>query len=245
MPSHGRKAPDQPANDTPRRMGFRIVVVLSTFLAAPPCEIALGQVEAGTASLTASRQFTFDIPAQPLATALEAYSSVTGIETLYESAVARERRSGAVRGSLTAFDALRMLLSGTSLSARSIAQDAVTIEQPPVSAQRAAGPSPDKSAHRVYYSLIQGSLERALCRDDQIRPGSYRAVLKLTIAANGLIRQPSLVGTTGNVDRDHMIAQALDGVSIGSSPPADLLQPVIMVILPQSSGYVLKCAAIR
>lgn len=245
MQSHGRRAYDQPANDPPRRAVFRVAIAFTTFLATPLPDIAAAQAESGTASLTVSRQFAFDIPAQPLATALEAYSSVTGIETLYDSAVARERRSAAVRGSFTAVDALRMLLSGTLLSARLIAQDAVTIELPPAAAQPAMGPAPDKSAYRLYYSLIQAGLERAFCKDDQLRPGSYRAVLKFTIAANGQIRQPSLVGTTGNDDRDRIIARALDGVSIGRPPPADLQQPIMMVILPQSSGHVPKCASIH
>lgn len=129
------------------------------------------------------------------------------------------------------------------MSARAIAQDAVTIE--PVAAQPMAGPAPDKSMHRIYYGLIQAGLERAFCRNDQLRPGSYRAVLEFSVAANGQIHQPRLIGTTGNDDRDRMIARVLDGVSIGSSPPADLQQPIVMVILPQSSGHVAQCTSIN
>ena len=229
----------------PRRTGFRLAIAFIALFATPSSNIATVHAEAGTALPSVSRQFAFDIPAQPLATALEAYSSVTGIETLYDSTVARERLSAAVRGSFTAAHALRALLSGTSLTVRSIAHDAVTIEQPPASVQPAAGPDPDNSVHGSYYSLIQAGLQRAFCKDDQLRPGAYRAVLKFTIAQNGVIHQPSLVGTTGNGDRDWMIARALDGMSIGSPPPADLQQPIMMVILPRSSGYLPKCASIQ
>jgi hypothetical protein len=197
------------------------------------------------ASLDAQRQFAFDIPSQPLATALEAYSSVTGIETLYDSTVARDRRSAAVRGSVTAAEALRMLLTGTSLSARQIAQDAVTVELGSAQAESTADPGPDKSPHRLYYGLIQTSLERAFCADDRLRPGSYRAVLKFAISSNGLVRQPSLVGTTGSDDRDRRIARILDGVAIGRPPPADLAEPIMMVVLPQSSGHPPKCGVLR
>src|SRR6202012_6261247 len=76
---------------------------------------------------SASRQFVFDIAAQPLVNALDAYSSLTGFETLYDSAIARGRSSSAVQGTFTAADALRIMLAGTSLSARLIPRDAVSI----------------------------------------------------------------------------------------------------------------------
>ena len=135
---------------------------------------------------------------------------------------------------MMAGDALRTLLTGISLSARLIAEDAVTIEPPPPLAQ--AEPAPENSAHRLYYSRIQAGLEQAFCKDNQVRPGGYRALLKFTIAADGQIRQPKVVGTTGSEARDRMIAQTLDGVELGSPPPADLRQPIMMVILPQTCG---------
>ena len=189
----------------------------------------------------------FDIPAQPLSSALDAYSTVAGLELLYDSGVVRHRHSTAVQGDFTAADALRKLLAGTSLSARTIADDAVTIEPLPLAAARPAefGPAPERSSHQRYFGLIQAGLERAFCKDDQLRPGRYRALLTFTIAANGRIRESRVVGTTGNDGRDRMIASALDGTSLGSPPPADLQQPIMMVILPQSSGLVLNCASIR
>jgi hypothetical protein len=207
--------------------------------------LAVPEVEAGESFVSPSRRITFNIPAQPLASALEAYSSATGIETLYDSAVAHEFRSAAVSGTLTAVDALRMMLTGTPLSARTIAPEAVTIERQQNPAQAAAGPSPDKSEHRRYFSQIQAGLERAFCKDDQVRPGGYRVVVKFSIAGNGQVRWPSMVGTTGSEDRDRTILLTLDGVSLGSAPPADLPQPIMMVILPKSSGTVLDCAAIH
>jgi hypothetical protein len=135
-----------------------------------------------------------------------------------------------------------MMLAGTSLSARSIAPDAVTIEPSPPPAQTVVGPQPDKSEHTLYFSLIQAGLERAFCKDDLIRPGGYRVVLKFTIAPNGQIREPVVVATTGNDDRDRMILRTLGGVTLESGPPAGLQQPIMMVILPQSSGAVLSCA---
>jgi hypothetical protein len=225
---------------------FRITIILWAALIIAPISAFAASEEAGRVTpIRASGQLAFDIPAQPLVSALEAYSSVTGIETIYDSAVARGRRSRAVQGKFTAMDALRTMLLGTPLSARPISQDAFTIEVQQGPAQAAMDQTPDKIDHRSYFGLIQAGLERAFCKDNQIRPGSYRVVLRFTIAANGQIRQPSVVGTTGSEDRDRMILRTLENVSLGSSPPADLQQPIMMVILPQSSGAALNCASIR
>jgi hypothetical protein len=223
---------------------FRITITIWAALIIAPISVFAAS-EGRVTPIRASGQLAFDIPAQPLLSALEAYSSVTGIETVYDSAVARGRRSTAVQGKFVAEDALRTMLIGTSLSARSISQDAFTVELQQAPAQAATDQTPDTSEHRSYFGLIQAGLERAFCKDNQIRPGSYRVVLKFTIAANGQIRQPSVVGTTGSEDRDRMVLQTLENVSLGSSPPADLQQPIMMVILPQSSGAALNCASIR
>jgi hypothetical protein len=129
------------------------------------------------------------------------------------------------------------------LSARSIGGDSVTIE--PSRASIPVGPTPENSVHKFYFSLIQAGLERAFCKIAQVRPGGYRAILKFTISTNGQIREPRVVGGPGSEDRDRMIMRVLDGISLGSSPPADLQQPVMMVILPQSSRVVLNCVPIR
>jgi hypothetical protein len=242
--SHGHKATKNVTKYLRRRLCFRITITIwASLIVAPISGFAASEVV--VSGISASDQLAFDIPAQPLVSALESYSSMTGIETLYDSAAARGRRSTAVQGKFTAVDALRMMLVGTSLSARSIAQDAVTVEIQQTPTHAAMDQTPDKNEHQLYFGLIQAGLERAFCKDSQLRPGGYRAVVKFTIAADGQIRQPSVVGTTGSEDRDRMILRTLENVSLGGSPPADLQQPIMMIILPQSSGTVLNCASIR
>jgi TonB C terminal len=196
-------------------------------------------------SYSESRQFIFDIPAQSLAGALDTYSAVTGLEILYGSDIANERSSSTVRGTFTTVVALRRLLAGTNLAARAIAQNAVTIESAPLAAASIPQPAPDNSPHRYYYSLIQTEVRAVFCEENEIRPGSYRALLKFMVAANGRIRQSTLVGTTGNDERDQAIIRALDATSLESPPPVDLPQPIMMVILPQSSGNVSSCPYLR
>jgi hypothetical protein len=244
--SHGHRATKDRPKYLPRLVCFRVTITIwAALVVAPISGFAATEAVASETPISESGQFAFNIPAQPLVSALEAYSSLTGIETLYDSAVARGRWSTAVQGKFTAMDALRTMLIGTSLSARAISQDAFTVEFQRDPAQAATDQTPDRSEHRFYFGLIQSGLERAFCKDNQIRPGGYRVVLKFTIAANGQIRQPSVIGTTGSEDRDRMILRTLENVSVGSSPPADLQQPIMMVILPQSSGTVLNCVSIR
>ena len=58
---------------------------------------------------------TADIPAAPLAQALEAFARQTGLQLVYVSAVVREQRSHAVPAGLGAPDALARMLEGTGL----------------------------------------------------------------------------------------------------------------------------------
>jgi outer membrane receptor protein involved in Fe transport len=58
---------------------------------------------------------TADIPAQPLAQALEAFARQTGLQLVYVSEVVRDQRSRAVTSGLGASNALGRLLEGTGL----------------------------------------------------------------------------------------------------------------------------------
>jgi hypothetical protein len=65
---------------------------------------------------------TFDLPAQPLISALETYGAVSGLQVVYESALANGSVCGSERRVYTR-GALRMLLAGTGLSPRYMAAD--------------------------------------------------------------------------------------------------------------------------
>ncbi|RTL63026.1 MAG: hypothetical protein EKK41_24240 [Hyphomicrobiales bacterium] len=188
----------------------------------------------------------FDLQPQPLAAALNAYSATTGLEILYDSAVVGQRRSSAVQGGFSPAEGLRKLLAGTGLTAVAIAKDAVTIQEPPV-ARPPVDPDllPERSAHRSYYGAMQLALEQAFCRDAELQPGDYRAVMTFKIAGDGRINGARLLGTTGSPDRDEKILHALEGLSLESPAPADLAQPIMMVILPRASGTSLECTTAR
>ncbi len=84
----------------------------------------------------------FSIPAQQLASALQAYGERTGVQVLYESNSATGRTSTSVEGPLTPEDALNLLLKGSDLKVQYVRPDAITARF----AQRAPRPSPDEPA---------------------------------------------------------------------------------------------------
>src|ERR1700737_4775934 len=63
-------------------------------------------------AVKAVEQMEFHIPAQPLASALQAYGQRTGIQVLYESNSAVGRSSAAVNGNFKPDAALDLLLTG-------------------------------------------------------------------------------------------------------------------------------------
>jgi iron complex outermembrane recepter protein len=91
---------------------------------------------------------TADIPAQPLAQALEAFARQTGLQLVYVSGVVRDQRSHAVSAGLGANEALARMLEDTGLkfehlTARSVRILAAVIGPPPQE-PTAKTPAPDE-----------------------------------------------------------------------------------------------------
>ena len=69
----------------------------------------------------------FNLPAQPLGTALTAFGRQTGIQVLVDSASVSGRTSTAISGAMTAPQALQQLLGGTGVPHRFTSPTAVTV----------------------------------------------------------------------------------------------------------------------
>jgi hypothetical protein len=176
---------------------------------------------------------TFDIPSQPLEDALYAFDSVTGIEVFVDGSSVAGRRSTAIKGAFMPVNALRAMLAGTGLEAKTIGPNAVTL------ALREPQDSVNSSTYRNYSALVQTAVVRRLCAESDIRPGSYRIAAQLWLGPTGTVSAANLLSSTGDPERDRRVQQVLARISIGKSPPPALPQPIIMVILPrppQESG---------
>ena len=78
----------------------------------------------------ASATQAFDIPPQPLGTALVRFSEATGIQLFFDATIARGLQSPGVSGSMTRQDALGRLLAGSGLVYRFTNATTVAVERP-------------------------------------------------------------------------------------------------------------------
>ncbi|MDI4236715.1 secretin and TonB N-terminal domain-containing protein [Bradyrhizobium sp. Arg237L] len=172
----------------------------------------------------------FDLPAQALASAIEAYSVVSGWQVIYDASLAAGRRSASVNGRYAPAAALRMLLAGTGLVADFLAADgAMLVPDPAATPPAPLAPAPHI---RDYYGRIQASLKRAFCADARIRAGGYRIAIGFWIGSQGAVTRVASLGSTGHDGADAAFDRAVRRLSIGQSPPAGFEQPVVILVTP-------------
>ncbi|MBS0221315.1 MAG: TonB-dependent receptor [Proteobacteria bacterium] len=75
----------------------------------------------------ASRTIDFDIPAQPLAQALTDFGRQSGVQIAVNAVAVAGKTAGGVKGTMSAEQALRLLLGGTGVSYRFTSDNAVTV----------------------------------------------------------------------------------------------------------------------
>jgi hypothetical protein len=180
---------------------------------------------------THASEVPFDIPAQPLATALERFMTATKVAIIVDSTVIAGRTSATVQGSFSPGGALGALLAGTGLDRRPIGSGAYTLV-----------PLPDMAGSRPpsrfvdYAAAIQRAVTAALCQRDETRPTHYRMVMRLWLSPSGAVMRVELANTTGNPNLDLAIGDALEHVNVGAPAPSDLPQPVKLAIVPHTAS---------
>lgn len=192
----------------------------------------------------------FDLPAQPLERALQAYGQLTGTAVLVDARMLADLRSTEVRGRYRDDEALRRMLAGTGLVPRFVGEDAFTL----VAANDEVNPSVpiadtgggdevavDPASRRRGARLLQRGLEDALCADPLTRPGGYRAAVRFHLDAQGRIQAPELHESSGDAMRDRAILARVAGLSL-PGVPARLPQPMTLTLLPMTSSSTPPCA---
>ncbi len=177
----------------------------------------------------------FDIPSQSLNSALDRYSDATGRQGLYDASLTRDRLSGVVRGTVTPDKGLRMLLAGTGLAVEFIDETTFVLVPASVMAAQPADGQRQSGEDQRYFGLIQASLLNSFCRSRRARPAHYRFVALIWIDPDGVIRRAQRIGSTGALDMDQRIEAALRGVGVSEPPPAGFAQPVLMLIVPETT----------
>jgi hypothetical protein len=196
----------------------------------------LGALIHTSTALAQEPHLVFNIPAQALETALEAYGGISGRDVLYHSNLAIGRRSNAVLGRLPPDTALTILLEGTGLSARYETSGSYVLQATPSAADPPLPPHVGQ-----YYARIQAALRTALCIDNQVRPGTYRVAVRLWIDSAGSVLRHERLSSAGEPSLNDGIDRKLRNLHIGASPPTSLAQPLTIVILPQADGTTVGC----
>jgi hypothetical protein len=212
---------------------------------------AAAAAESGT---DASPTITFDIPAQPLVTALQAYGEASGVHVIYESGIEVGLKSSVVVGKFTREQALKALLGNSDLVVRFARADSVVLlnpaavqrDEPPEIARgtvdmaldtvhvEGARPEPDRNALTEYVGAIQQDVGQALRKRDGTSSGNYRVGVELWVDPSRTIRKTEVFRSTGDRERDVAISQALQGVVIRQPAPAHTPQPVRVMIMVNS-----------
>ncbi|EDX80850.1 TonB family C-terminal domain protein [Brevundimonas sp. BAL3] len=160
------------------------------------------------------------------------------------------KRSSGASGELTLQQAIGQVLEGTGLQFRFTSLSAVLIfpaDRPPGPAEApwtaiesapkltldtltvTSSPTIGDSSRRrfeAFGSAIQGQIRHRLQTDVRTRRRTFQVRLSLTVDPSGRIRLLNIARSTGDVELDQHILDALAGVAFPQTPPADLPQPI-------------------
>lgn len=228
-------------------------LAMSALLLGSPMRPANAQKSDGSVP-AASRMRLFNIPAQPLRSALEAYGSVTGYQIIYDSRLAEGRRSTAVVGLFAPDTALRMMLVGTDLAMRFSGPGDVTIlslAQLRAETARNAAADPDRpngelmldtlhvdvapgAAARAdftaYGRTARTEIGRALRENDFTAHRIYQVQIDFWVDDKGKVRRPVLLRPAGQRVLDRAILDVIRAIVMREPPPAGMPQPIRVTI---------------
>jgi outer membrane receptor protein involved in Fe transport len=137
---------------------------------------------------------TADIPAQPLAQALDAFAQQTGLHLVYVSELVRNRKSYAVGVGLSADKALARLLQGTGLSFEFLTAHSVRIlaaDLPSPKSRSDSNATPEARSEGLKEVVVTGTRQLGLKAADSAAPIQLLSAETLARAAG----QPDLVRT--------------------------------------------------
>jgi hypothetical protein len=211
---------------------------------------------AGEEKPTLVPKLTFQIPEQPLVTALQAYSEESGVHVLYESGVEVGQLSVTIDGEFTRESALKALLGNSNLVIRYARADSVVLVNPAVAMAdeppeevvlggsdlaletlHVASPQaivPDRAALNDYIGVLQQDVQQALRKGGKRSSGNYRVGLDLWVDPSRTVRKTEVFRSTGDRERDVAISEVLQGLVIRQDPPARTQQPVRVMIVVKS-----------
>ena len=77
-----------------------------------------------------------------------------------------------------------------------------------------------------YANQLKSEVQRLLQRNKDLRTQSYRIEVRVWLAKDGSLQRHELVGSTGDLELDNLISQALTASQVFSAPPDRMPQPI-------------------
>ena len=183
----------------------------------------------------------FDIPAQDLRAALEAFDTATGISVLYGSDLSAGRRSSALRGHYAPDAALRLLLEGTGLIAQAVGDKAFVLRPTP-SAQSGGAVSAQARHRRPSRRSCSSACWTPCAGSRPARRASTARRWRCGSTGKEQIGSVRLLDSTGSAARDAAIRAALQGLPVGE-PSGDPGKAYVVLVLPRESRKPADCAS--
>jgi periplasmic protein TonB len=88
------------------------------------------------------------------------------------------------------------------------------------------------SAYAWYAGIIKSEILDRLADEKKVRSGSYTVAVRLWVRRDGSVERASLVGSSGDKERDRTIETTLSQLSrLSQPPPADMPQPITLRIV--------------
>jgi hypothetical protein len=138
---------------------------------------------------------------------------------------------------------LQRLLDDTGLAAHYASPKAFTLmpDQAPATAANEPNDDVDTVAQEHFAGRLQAGLVRSLCRSERTHPGRYRLAMQLWLDASGAVTRTQLLSSTGNAARDAQI-EALAAGLVVDEMPADMPQPITILLLPRPAEHPFDCS---
>ena len=196
------------------RWAVQTLALVAWLVFVVPCMRGLQAQETGSTGRPPGSIAHFDLPAQPLARALQDFARLTELIVLAPAPLLDGRTSAPVQGDYVPRDALGRMLAGTGLRAEFSGPDeAIIVAQPEAETAPAPADTPadaalpidgigDSGERRAFAGLLQAHLIEALCAQPAAVPGSYRLVAQVRIDNRGAVVAVNMVASSGSAARD-------------------------------------------
>lgn len=206
--------------------------------------------KAAAQNASAAQVFLFNIPVQPLESALFAFSTIVNAQVIYNAQLARGRVSRAVIGLFAADTALRMMIEGTDLAIRHTSPHAVALVS---TGERMESPGGEEGGggslelDTLYLELPPGArqkpdfgqysqrtreeIKRALSRNSATAYRTGTLQIQIWIDGRGHVREARLVRASASRQFDSSVEQVLRAVAVGAPPPPGMPQPIKVTII--------------